>query len=463
MVLVFSLFVVLIFLGSLFDIGEVVPQRIAVQNAADAAAKACALWQTRGLNLIGNCNVVQFIMMLNYVMPFQFAFLTEEDVPLEMIQEMAGELQETQELVARSFPLMGLLSASIMAEANGAAAVDAKRLAELGLEAEGMAVDQALSSDPIFSGLDISLHAFPLGRHRYIRPDSLALNDLGVEPLEPEEVKDAFGTILDVNPSKFVSPLIESYPRDPATVVEGLSILFFGFLSEGGIEHVYTIWTEEEAVRIDTDGGPRNVLSLHGMEKLWEYLIVNFDQGEARKRYNQLRERVRIDGRNWWVIPVIGPLTWDDFYNNITSAFDDFVDWITESIYLAWRIARDDQNNFIFNFYGPDRDFWTKTIEGGTYPDYPRSVFVTWGPEGGIDSFKNLFKTKYSRVFGIAQASPVFMYRLEENSFNSENEDGNLVYDAMKSPIVIPQFRRSTLEKVVLPDSCSLSSKVILH
>jgi hypothetical protein len=466
-ILVFSLFVILIFFGSLFDIGTVIPHKIRVQNAADAAARAAALWQARGLNLIGNCNVLQVIMMFSYVMPFEFSLFSPDSADItRSIVEMTEELHELQDMVACSFPLIGILSASMIARDNGAAPVTASRLRQAGLNDEGGEVDQALMSDPVFAELNTPLYAFPLARHRYDTPLTLGLCDLGVRRLEPLEVKEMIETVVAVNPEEFSSFLFDYLPKRATTVVSSLPILFFGFLEEGDILDVTTRWTREEAVRIDTHAGPVEVLTRHGKAKCVAYLdeIYAGNEENVRSKIQELRRTIRVEGTSYWVIPVIGPMDRGDLSSFIASRYSDLTDWIVSSIYLAWKIARNDEGRFIFLFYGPDQEFWTKrTGTNETCPDTPGATFVTWGPEKGVESLYGLFQTDYSRVFSVAQASPCFKFRPGSERFMSANEDGNMVYDAAKCPFIVPQFRSGGLEKVDLPDSCSLRSRPILH
>ncbi len=138
-VMIFTALVVLVlvcFVASVVNVGQMIVQRIKAQNAADAAALTAGVWQARGLNLLQILNGVHWDlnyttgMGINGLIPALGAWWPHPSVPgrayraikaLDALQAgIAAVIQNTQDLIVEKFPYIAVLHASGMAKDNGA-------------------------------------------------------------------------------------------------------------------------------------------------------------------------------------------------------------------------------------------------------------------------------------------------------------------------------------------------------
>lgn len=189
-------FVLVIFAMATFNTSTSLYNRVRAQNAVDAAADAYAVWQARGLNLSQHINdihwtlnlafwiaetaaciariVCPFLKAIPYVGPALEAACCGATTAVIMVAE-GGQfaVQEFshafQEVINYAAPIIGMIKANTVAEANGADPI---------LEAAGAVIDQLLAlfninislgdllSDlgnlPIIGDITSGIYVFPL-------------------------------------------------------------------------------------------------------------------------------------------------------------------------------------------------------------------------------------------------------------------------------------------------------------
>ncbi|OIN98085.1 hypothetical protein AUJ66_01575 [Candidatus Desantisbacteria bacterium CG1_02_38_46] len=112
---IFLVIFVVCFLG-VFNIGQLVTQKMKMQNAVDAAAQTAALWQARGLNLEGHLNAAQEALYWSYV--GALAILQPEIAA--KVWQTSSKITKIQEKIVQQFPYYAMASAFSIARKNGA-------------------------------------------------------------------------------------------------------------------------------------------------------------------------------------------------------------------------------------------------------------------------------------------------------------------------------------------------------
>lgn len=265
MVLIAVVAVISVFLlSSGMEVNRLVMRSLSGQNSADAAARAAATWQARGLNVIGSANVAQALLMLEFVLPFA------DGQDREALSLAGADLSAVQEGVASLFPRLALVSASAVARRGGLEAIKASDLREIGLDVYANELEQLRSSSELGGTIAGKLHALPVDRH--LGSEMLSL---GLELADPSELGELAAEVVASGTVAFDSLLAQL--ASPPSVVPPHPLLFFGYLAGGDYSLVEGPGAEEDvmALAYTSDAGQRleaTVLTWRGIRKLSRYL-----------------------------------------------------------------------------------------------------------------------------------------------------------------------------------------------
>jgi hypothetical protein len=316
-----------------FEMTRLSTRHLRAQNAADSAAHAAAVWQARGLNVIGTANVAQALLMLEFVLPIDGmrAFSPE-------LGAAGREIAALQDTVALLFPGCAVFAASASARLSDADPLRASDLRTAGFDQAADWMDGVAASGALGQLLTGSLHAAPIGR-----ADQRQMLSLGVHRAAGTEVVELATAFLD--DADALSLLFASFD-DPLFATRQAPVLLFGDHGPGDYSLTRYPGASEDAMQLiyrrqGGGVGRETVLTYRGIGKLQRAL------GRPPRT-----TRIGADGLE--VVLATGPLQ----PAAVAAWFG-----ISESalrratIELAFAAARDEPE-FGFSFHVFDAAFW---------------------------------------------------------------------------------------------------------